>query len=95
MEESREESSAGSMSAESEDETPLSTTNDADDSRSSDITPQRHQRRMSSGHHRASGFNRYWANKYTWLKYVEGKGMFCTLCRKHGKHSTSKTGSLQ
>lgn len=93
-------SMSGESPAQSDDETPLaSTNNDADDSRSSDITsgtPRRHQRRMPlSGHHRVSGFNRSWANKYTWLKYVEGKRMFCTLSQKHGKHAISKTGALR
>ena len=42
--------------------------------------------------HRQSGFDPRWSRRYPWVKYVEGKGLYCSWCQKHKISARNKQG---
>ncbi|XP_078000900.1 zinc finger protein 862-like [Glandiceps talaboti] len=46
-------------------------------------SPSRSTPSKSTERHRTSGWYPQWAEKYKWLYYEEGEGMFCKVCMKY------------
>ena len=67
-----------------------------DDSSSADEceqVPPKRRREEVGNKHRQSGYDPKWKEKYPWIIYVEGEGLYCKWCQKHNAVARNKQGT--